>query len=145
MKYTQQSLSEHYGVMLNLSDPWTVFKIELDTENLCLIINASTAKGARLPCPLCGKPCPKEDHREKRTWRHLDTMQFKTSIVCRVPRVNCETHGILSVTVPWAEGYSRFTELFEKFAIEVLKTAKSVKAAAILLKIVMASNSLYPG
>jgi transposase len=135
MNYTQQSLSEHYGQMLNLSDPWTVSGIELDTEHLRLTIRVNTVKGAKLPCPQCGQPCSKEDHREERTWRHLDTMQFETTIVCRVPRVNCPGHGVLSAQVPWADGYSRFTELFEKFAIDVLKAAKSVKAATGLLRL----------
>ena len=135
MNYTQQSISEHYGVMLNLSDPWTVSGIELDIEGLRLMIRVSTAKGAKLACPVCGKPCSKEDHREERTWRHLDTMQFETTIACRVPRVNCADHGVLSVEAPWADGYSRFTELFEKFAIDVLKAAKSVKAATFLLRL----------
>jgi transposase len=135
MNYTQQSLSEHYGVMLNLSGPWTVCGIELDIENLRLMINVSTVKGTKLPCPVCGKLCAKEDHREERTWRHLDAMQFETTIVCRVPRIKCMNHGVLSAQVPWADGYSRFTELFKKFAIDVLKAAKSVKAATFLLRL----------
>jgi transposase len=135
MEYTQQTLSEHYKQMLNLTDPWMVSGIELDTENLRLIIRVGTVKGSKLPCPSCGQPCSKEDHREERSWRHLDTMQFETTIVCRVPRLNCPDHGVLSAEVPWAEGYSRFTELFEKFAIDVLKAAKSVKAATGLLGI----------
>jgi transposase len=133
MNHTQQTLSEHYGRMLGLSDPWIVSGIEMDTESLRLAIRVTTAKGAKLPCPQCGRPCPKEDHREERTWRHLDTMQFETTIVCRVPRINCHDHGILSANVPWADGYSRFTELFEQFAINVLMAAKSVKAATGLL------------
>ncbi|MFH1089410.1 MAG: ISL3 family transposase [Candidatus Uhrbacteria bacterium] len=135
MNYPQLTLNEHYEQMLNLSDPWTVSGLELDTENLRLKINVSTAKGTKLPCPTCGKSCSKEDHREERAWRHLDTMQFETTIICRVPRINCPEHGILSAEVPWADGYSRFTELFEKFAIDVLKVAKNVKSATGLLRL----------
>lgn len=135
MNYTQQTLAQHYGQMLNLSNPWIVSGIELDTENLRLLIYINTVKGVKLPCPACGKPCPKEDHREKRTWRHLDTMQFETTIICRVPRVNCPDHGVLSAQVPFAKGYSRFTELFEHFAIDVLKASKSVQSATTLLRL----------
>jgi len=112
-----------------------VSDIQLDTENLRLTILVKTTKGAKLPCPHCGRPCSKEDHREERSWRHLDTMQFETTIVCRVPRVNCPKHGITSANVPWAGAYSRFTELFEQFAIDVLRMAKSTKAAAGLLRL----------
>jgi len=131
----QQTLPDFFERMLNLSEPWSVSGLELDTDKHRLLIRVSTAKGAKLPCPQCGQPCPKEDHREERTWRHLDTMQFETLIVCRTPRVNCPEHGVLSANVPWADGYSRFTELFEKFAIDVLKAVKSVKAATGLLRL----------
>lgn len=135
MEDEQQSLGEHYRQMLNLSDPWMVSSVELDTEKLLLNIHVDTVKGTKLPCPHCKQLCTKEDHREERTWRHLDTMQFETIITCRTPRINCPEHGVLSVEVPWADGYSRFTELFEKFAIDVIKTAKSLKAATILLRL----------
>lgn len=128
-----ETLSEHYGQMLNLTKPWFVSKTELDTNKLSLHIYVSSEKGEKLSCPKCGKLCPKGDHREERIWRHLDTMQFETFIVCRIPRINCAEHGVLSVKLPWADKYSRFTLLFEHFAIDVLKTAKNIKAAKGLL------------
>lgn len=128
-----QNLAQHYEQMLGLNDPWVVSKTKLDLEKMCLFINIDTTRGAKLPCPSCGKFCPKEDHREERVWRHLDTMQFKTSIICKIPRINCPEHGILSVKIPWADSHSRFTLLFEYFAIDVIITAKSIKAATDLL------------
>ena len=130
-----QTLSNHYEQMLNLTKPWTVSVVDLDTVNLQLTIRVGTIQGEKLPCPTCGRPCSMEDHREERAWRHLDTMQFETSIVCRTPRISCPEHGILSADVPWAGAYSRFTELFERFAIDVLKAAQSVKAAAGILRL----------
>lgn len=129
------TLKEHYGQLLNLVHPWMVGDVELDTEKLGLTIRVTTVPGEKLPCPTCGKPCSKEDHREERSWRHLDTMQFTTTITCRVPRISCPEHGVVTVNVPWAGAYSRFTELFERFAIDVLKAAKSVKSATELLRI----------
>lgn len=131
--HTNSSLAQHYEQMLKLVDPWIVSEVDLDTENLRLKIRVSTIKGAKLSCPSCGRLCPKADHREERSWRHLDTMQFETLIVCRAPRVDCPAHGVLSVSVPWADEYSRFTLLFEHFAIDVLQAAKSIKAAMGLL------------
>ena len=46
---------------------------------------------------------------EERRWRHLDSCQFTTVIVCRVPVVRCLEHGAQTVAVPWAEKYGRFT------------------------------------
>lgn len=130
-----QTLAQHYGQLLNLTDPWIIRDVELDTDNLRLSISVSTKKGAKLPCSKCGKPCPKEDHRQERTWRHLDTMQFETLITCKLPRINCKEHGILSADAPWADEYSRFTMLYEKFAIDVLLASKSVQSAKGLLRL----------
>ncbi len=130
-----QTLAQHYEQLLNLTDPWIIKDVELDTDNLRLSIGVSTKKGAKLPCPKCSKPCSKEDHRQERTWRHLDTMQFETLITCKLPRINCAEHGVLSVDAPWADEYSRFTMLYEKFAIDVLLASKSVKSAKGLLRL----------
>jgi len=126
---------QHYEQMLGLSTPWTVSEIDLDTENLRLTIEISAPQGVGLPCPVCGKICNKEDHREKCKWRHLDAMQFETIITCRVPRINCSEHGVKTVDIPWADNYSRYTFLFEKFAIDVIKSAKSITAAKGILNL----------
>ena len=127
--------TQHYEQMLGLTAPWTVSGIELDTDNLRLSIRISVPRGAKLPCPVCNRLCNKSDHREERTWRHLDAMQFETIISCKVPRTNCPEHGIKTVNVPWADNYSRFTFLFERFAIDVLGSAKNITAAKKLLRL----------
>lgn len=60
-------------------------------------------------------------------------MQFRTLLVCPVPRINCQTHGVKSIQVPWADMKGRFTFLFERFAIDVLLSARSQTKAASLL------------
>ena len=62
-------------------------------------------------------------------------MQFQTVLKARVPRCACENCGVKNIKVPWAEKHSRFTLLFEAFAIEVLHAARSIDAAALLLSI----------
>ena len=65
----------------------------------------------------------------------MDTMQFRAILHCRIPRVKCPTHGMRSVEVSWAEDYSRFTALFERFAVEVLLGCQSATKAAALLRL----------
>ena len=84
-------------------------------------------------CPECGQRMHGHGHEERR-WRHLDRCQFKTRIVCRVPRVRCPEHGTQQVAVSWAEKLSRFTRLFERLAIDVLLEC-SVLATGELLRI----------
>lgn len=70
-------------------------------------------------CPVCAQSAPKHDHRE-RTWRHLDIFQYAFYVTARVPRVRCQEHGLQQLPVPWAEGRSGFTALFERAAIALL-------------------------
>ena len=52
-----------------------------------------------------------------------------------IPRSACTACGVKTIAVPWAGKHSRFTLLFEAFAIRVLQSAANVKRAAALLRI----------
>ena len=125
----------HYELLLGLEPPWEVASVSVDSANLMLSINVAWRAGKPVMCPLCNKPCIVQDHREERSWRHLDTMQFETRIICRVPRSSCPEHGIKTIDTPWANDRSRFTLLFERFAIDVINASKSVTQAMSILKI----------
>lgn len=91
-------------------------------------VTVALPTNTRWVCPECHAAAPIHDHPD-RTWRHLDTCQFKTLVHGRVPRLNCPTHGVRQLRVSWAEPGSRFTVLFEALAIDWLKQA-SVSAVA---------------
>lgn len=122
-----------FAQLLGLTEPWQVAEITPDLDDKSLTIRIEWPEGNAAPCPECGAKCSIYDHREEREWRHLDTMQFKTLLVCPVPRINCKAHGVKSLKVPWADLRSRFTMLFERFAIDVLLSASSKAKAANLL------------
>lgn len=130
---TSSELHDHYSKLLSLVPPWLVAGVDLKTEQRLVEIEVKWPKGHEVECPVCGRSCPVKDHREERRWRHLDTMQFQTLIKSRVPRAECPEHGVKTVNVPWAGPNSRFTLLFERFAIDVMKAARSLKEAAGLL------------
>ena len=65
----------------------------------------------------------------------MDSCQFKTISVAGVPRVECPTHGVTSVAVPWADSHSRFTMFFERFAIAVPQVTQTVKDAMAILRL----------
>ena len=89
--------------------------------------------GSGLECPKCKCHCTQADLAPQRSWRHLDTMQFTTTIHASIPRSKCEECGVLTLPVPWADKHSRFTLLFECMAIEVIQACSSLSAAASLL------------
>ncbi|MBH0188720.1 MAG: ISL3 family transposase [Nitrospira sp.] len=109
-----------YQYLLGLQSPWTVSRVHLDVQGQCVEVWAEHPEGAAWECPQCRERLPLYDHAEERTWRHLDSCQFQTHLHARIPRVDCEAHGVVQVTVPWAAPRSRFTLLFERLAIDVL-------------------------
>lgn len=128
------NLDEHYAALLGLTSQWKVIDVDLSLLDQRVEI-AIEWGGGLVECPECGKDCTLHDHREERKWRHLDTMQFETILRCRVPRAKCTEHGVHTVRAPWAEKHSRFTLMFEAFAIRILLACKNVDEARKLLKI----------
>jgi len=124
--------TELYRAILGLESPWTVARVELDVKQQCVDVYAEHGKVKTWPCPECEAACGLHDHDAERTWRHLDSCQFQTRLHASVPRIRCEKHGVLQVRVPWAEPRSRFTLLFERFAIDVLHETDVLGAARIL-------------
>lgn len=126
---------ELFSQLLGLKEPWEVTKIKVDFNQLKVDIWVAWPPKEHAPCPECGKLCKIYDHRDERQWRHLDTMQFQTGLHCKIPRVECSQHGIKSIDVPWAEERSRFTALFERFAIDVLLACQNQTKATELLRL----------
>jgi transposase len=113
---------ELYAHILGLQKPWQVSDVALSMERKEVKVFLEHDDEAALVCPECGERSGRYDSRE-REWRHLDTCQFETILVARVPRVRCAEHGVRQVAVPWAEDRSRFTALFEKLVLDWLKEA----------------------
>lgn len=136
---TERSVAEaavaaHYGLLLGIGSPWVVRKADLDLRARKVEIVVEHDAAVPVVCPECGARCPRHDHAPERTWRHLDVMQFTTLIRAKVPRANCPTHGVGTVRAPWAEANSRFTLMFEAFAVQVIQASRSLSQAAELLR-----------
>ena len=126
---------ELFKQLLGLKGAWEVTEVKVDCEKVRVDIWVKWPSLEQVSCPECGKTYGVYDHREERQWRHLDTMQFQTILHCNIPRVKCTEHGVKSVEVSWSEERSRFTALFERFAIEVLQGCQNQTKAARILKL----------
>jgi len=121
-----------YQQILGLVEPWQVESVTLKAKEQEIEVRVVFAD-TLWACPECQKRMQIHDYEERR-WRHLDSCQFKTIIVSRVPSVRCEEHGTQTVVVPWAEKYTRFTRLFERLAIDVMMEC-SISGSCELLRI----------
>lgn len=116
--------------LLGIGAPWRVGDIELRFTAGEVIVHLEHVDDAVFHCPECGAESPIHDHAEERSWRHLDTMQFRTIVRAAIPRTRCRDHGVLQVRVSWSEPKSRFTLLYERLAIDWIRSAGSQKAVA---------------
>ena len=123
---------ELYKAILGLTPPWTVVDVKLDVKGQQVTVHVHPGDGP-FRCPECQATVPGYD-RKPRRWRHLDTCQFTTWIEAEIPRIECPTHGVKQLPVPWAEPGSQFTALFERFAIDLLREC-AVQGGADLLRI----------
>lgn len=120
-------------MMLNLDDDWRVERVSANfgTEEVDVFIEY-LGKEAEDSDTL--DLCPIYDHAPSRRWRHLDTMQYKTFLNCRVPRVTTASGRVKTIRIPWAHAHERYTHLFERLAIDVLHSTKNQTRTARLLR-----------
>ena len=125
------TLTSHYQQILGETAPWTVSEVRLDVKRLINEVRLTVKPDAIWACPQCQTRMHIKEWRTRR-WRHLDSCQFQTILEAAVPVVECSEHGAQTVQVPWAEGSSRFTMFFERFAIQVLEACPAARAAELL-------------
>lgn len=105
--------------------------MHLDVDRLINEVRLEVRLDAIWACPQCRSRMHIKEWRTRR-WRHLDSCQFKTILEGAVPVVECSEHGAQTVQVPWAEGSSRFTMFFERFAVQVLEACPASRAGELL-------------
>ena len=123
--------NELFKTALGLQPPWEVASLDFDLSKRRLDIRVDFQKGSSFPCPVCGKQSKAHDT-EERTWRHLDFFQHAAYLTARVPRCDCDEHGIKTVDVPWARKGSGFTLMFEGLLM-ILVREMTVNAVARLV------------
>ena len=119
-------LSRHCHQLAGLNADWAISHVQLDVQRQTLTLSLEFV-GTRVVCPECGAECSMKDHAAERMWRHVDAMQFQTTLAARGPRCSCDRCGVKIISVPWAQKHSRFTVSFQAFALIDQKSFGAVK------------------
>lgn len=124
---------QFFDLLLNLSEDWQVDDVIVNfkSEEVTIMIKHV---GKQVKCPDSLDMFTIYDHAPERTWRHLDTMQYKTYISCRLPRVKNKTGKVVTIRPPWASKHERHTYLFEHAAIDLLLATKNQTNTAALMR-----------
>jgi transposase len=117
---------------LGLQAPWAVDDVKLDTVKRRIVFEV-VCQAALLTCPQCGAAGQRIHDRLRRSWRHLDFLQFEAWLHADVPRVACGGCGKTSqLGVPWAREGSGFTAMLEALALALCRELPVRQAAALL-------------
>lgn len=118
-----------YNELLRLGENWKISDVRLDMEVSEVHIYISYCKKTG-NCPFSGEESRVYDYAPERIWRHLDTMQYKTWLHCRIPRVINAEGKVSTIEVPWADYSERYTHLFSSAVIQLLQFTKNQSKTA---------------
>lgn len=116
---------------IGIEEPWYIRSIESRNDEVHIYVDVRN--GIMLPCSECGEMGYRQGYEKaERVWRHGDCLFYPAYVHCRRPRVKCKEHGTKVVEAPWARKNSRFTLLFEGYAMLVLADMPILKASQAL-------------
>lgn len=125
-----ENFAEMMAGSLRLEEPWYVEHAQFDAHEMAVRIYVSARKTAAIACPVCGGPTKRNGYeKNERIWRHGDCLFYPCYVHSRRPKVLCPKCGSKQVNAPFERKNSRFTLLFEGFAMMVLADAPIAKAA----------------
>lgn len=115
---------QFFDLLLNLDENWQVQEVEVNstTCEVQIIINFT---GKMATCIDTNELCKLHDKAPQRKWRHLDTMQYKTFINCKLPRIRNKEGKVITIIPPWASKHERHTYLFEYAIIDLLLATRN--------------------
>ena len=124
---------EMFAQSIGLAEPWYIERAEFNEEKREVHIYVKARKTAKYACTECGAMCERYDDEEnERVWRHGDVVFFPCYVHCRRPRTDCKKHGVHVVEAPWARKGSRYTLLFESYAMLLMKSMPIEQARKLL-------------
>lgn len=113
---------QFFELLLDFGEDWVVKQVTTNRETNEVDIQIEYFGNGRI-----------YDYAPMRRWRHLDTMQFKTFINCRLPRLNIDGK-VKTLAPPWADKHERHSYLFESAVIDVLQATKNQTQTARLMR-----------
>jgi len=128
-----ETMTKMMAGSLGLEEPWYIAGAEFNEEELALHIYVDIRKTAAIACPKCGAATSRNGYEPKdRIWRHGDCMFYPCLVHCRRPKIRCPKCGSQQVNAPFERKNSRFTLLFEGYAMLILADMPISKTAALL-------------
>ena len=126
-----RGLTNLFSQSIGVVEPWYIRSIE--TQGTEVHVYVDIRNGNLLLCPECEEMCQRAGYEKtERIWRHGDVMFYPCYVHCRRPRIKCGKHKTKVVEAPWARKNSRFTMLYEGYAMLILADMPILRASKLL-------------
>ena len=123
--------AEFFNELLGLTDGWVVSDIHCVEDDIVIDVECRARR-----FEIDGEAYSSiYDFAPVRMWRHLDTLQYKTFIRCRLPRVKTKQGNVKTIDPPWSRSHQRHTCLFECWAIQTLSMTRNQTKTAEFLRV----------
>ena len=118
---------------LELEEPWYITGAEFNSEKNVIDVYVGIRENAVFACPKCGGPTTRYGYEPtERSWRHADCLFYPCYVHCKRPRISCDKCGALQINAPFERTNSRFTLLFEGYAMLIMADVPRRKASRLL-------------
>ena len=118
---------------LQLEEPWYISGAKFDIAKEVINVFVSIRENAIIACPKCGCQATRYGYEpHERSWRHADCLFYPCYVHCKRPRIQCKNCGVIQINAPFERPNSRFTLLFEGYAMLIMSDIPRRKASALL-------------
>ena len=115
---------DFFNIVLNFGDEWAITKVEANHKKHEVYLYLEYVQDSYQD-PDTLEKATLYDHLELREWRHLDILEYKSYVRCRIPRVKCSDGKIKQVALGWTNKHDRHTYHFEIRVIDLLQITKN--------------------
>jgi transposase len=124
-----------YEQLLGLTTPWAVKRVDLSMEDQRVTVEVGLKAKQVWADPTDVTRRAHINGWTEREWRHLDTCQFETVIRARVPQLKYSTGQVEELKVPWADRYSRVSQLMQAFVVRLLQACPTINRVCELVNL----------
>lgn len=123
---------DFFNLISDFGDDWVIEEFNADHNKKEVYLKMKYANNKYFD-PDSDQECKLYDHAPERVWRHLDLWDYKSFIICRLPRIINSDGRVKTIKLGWADKHDRHTYSFEIKVIDTLNGTRNQTKTSELL------------
>jgi transposase len=124
---------DFFNLISDFGDDWVIDEIDANHYKKEVYLKMRYCNDKYFD-PDSEQECKLYDHAPERIWRHLDLWDYKSYIICSLPRIINSERQVKTIRLGWADKHDRHTYSFEIKVIDTLQATKNQTKTAELLR-----------